>query len=138
MGFLAAALLFIFAAGPLVLAYLLRAELRAGPVRVGALLVASSLQILVGVWSFLTHALVYGIAPWVTRQEDPELTQAIETTAAVAGVCAILWVPAAIVLLVLSIRSVHRGEAERLQLPLVAIVFYAAALIWSAARFASP
>lgn len=137
MGFLVAALLLVFAAGPLVLAYLLRAELRAGPVRVRALLVASSLQVLVGVWSFLAHALVYGLAPWVTRQEDPALTQAVETTAAVAGVCAILWVPAAIVLLVLSIRSVHRGEAERLQLPLVAIVFYAAALIWSAARFAS-
>ncbi len=132
MGFLLVSLAVVFAAGPAVLTYLLRAEWRAGAPRVNALLAGASLQILLGVWCLGTLGLVFAIEPWVERQGDEALSRATVTAARVAAVCAILWVPAAVVVLVLAVKSLQRKELERLQIPLVAVVFYGTALIWSA------
>lgn len=137
MGVLFVALALVGIAGPLVLAFLLRAELRRGEPRVTPLLVLASVQTLAGTWAFGVLTGNFLLEPWLSQQPGEDLARAAHAAASTAAIAAVLWLPLAVALLVLFVRALHRGEADRLQLPLVAIVLYGGALVWGAARWAA-
>lgn len=135
MGELAVVLAAIGVAGPLVLGVLLFGELRGGEPRLSARLVLASLQVLVGTWSLGVFAAAFLFEPWLAQRADETLASTAHSIANTAAFAAFLWLPAAAALLVLFVRALHRGELDRLQLPLTAIVLYGAALVWGASRF---
>lgn len=129
MGPLFAALLVAWVAGPLVLLALMRGEWRRGA-RIDLQLALACLQVLVSVWILALGAVLSVIEPWLENQAPPEAGPFAEGITRSAAVGAILWVPAAITLLVLAVRSLHRGEPERAHLPLVAALIFFGALAW--------
>jgi hypothetical protein len=132
MTILAIAAALVLAAGLAVLAYLLASDARRGVLR--PFLALASLQVVLATWILGALAATFALEPWLLEHPDARVRDTAAIAVRTAATTALLWLPAGFVVAILFVRALHRGEADRLQLPLIALLLYGAALVWSAVR----